>query len=266
MALLRRTWLAGLLAAAALLAGCAAPAVDPAARQALAPTGVLRVAVYAGSPTSMVSGKDGEKAGVAYELGRALARRLEVPFAPREYRRVAEVIDALKTGQADFTFTNATAERAKVVDFTAPLVDLELGYLVPAGGTLQDMAEVDRPGRRIGVSQGSTSQGTLGRLYQHASIVPVPSLQAASDMLARGELDAFATNKGILYQLGDGLPGARVLEGRWGQEHLAIAIPKGREAGLPQVREFAAQVRGNGLLQSIIQRAGLRGTAAPQSE
>lgn len=260
----RRYFLSGLLAAVSLLAGCAAftPAVDPEVRQALAPTGRLRVGVYPGSPTSLVTdAKTGQKVGVAYDLGRELARQLGVPFEPVEYRRVAEVIDAMKAGTLDFTFTNASAARAKLVDFTDPLIDLELGYLVLPSSRLQNLADVDNPGMKIGVSQGSTSQGTLTQAYKAAAVVPVASLQVGAEMLAQGRLDAFATNKAILFEMADGLPGARVLDGRWGLEHLAMAIPKGRERGLPYLRTFAAQAQASGRLQSIVQQAGLRGTA-----
>ncbi|MBU0588555.1 MAG: transporter substrate-binding domain-containing protein [Gammaproteobacteria bacterium] len=261
---IRRLSLLLTFALAATLAGCSTfvPAVDPEVRQALAPTGKLRVGVYMGSPTSMVlDAKSGQKVGVSLDLGRELARQLGVPFEPVEYRRVAEVIDAMKTGAVDFTFTNATAARAKDVDFTAPLIDLELGYLVPPNSVMQSPAEADRPGMRIGVSQGSSSQGTLTREYKHATVVPASSLQVAAEMMKKGELQAFATNKAILFEMSDGLPGFRVLDGRWGLEHLAIAIPKGRERGMAYLRQFAAQAKDGALLPSIIEKSGLRGTA-----
>ena len=100
----------------------------------------------------------------------------------------------------------------------------------------------------------------LSRELKHAQVVPAPSLQAAGQMLRQRELDAFATNKGILYELADAVPGARVLDGRWGLEHLAIAVPKGREAAAPWLRAFAESARADGLVQAAAQRAGLRGT------
>jgi polar amino acid transport system substrate-binding protein len=258
----RRRLLAGFAAAASLwLAGCATPpAVDPQLRGVLAPTGVLRVAVYAGSPTSMVR-KPGAPAGVAYELGAGLARELGVPARYTEFDRVQQVVEAVKTGQADFTFTNATEARARDVDFTEPLVRLELGYLVTGDSPLRAVADVDRPGLKIGVSQGSTSQSTLPRQLKSAAIVPVPSLAVAQQQLGAKTLDAFATNKGILYELSDQIPGSRVLEGRWGLEHLAIAVPKGREAAQAFLRGFAQRMRDSGELQRIVDRAGVRGTA-----
>ena len=267
MTLRRRFWLSGLLATAALLAGCVttAPQATPQERAALAPTGKLRVGVYGGSPTSLVLDKSGDKVGVAYELGREFARWLDVPFEPVEYKRIAEVIEAMKAGEVDFTFTNATEARARDVTFTQTMISLELGYLVPRDGKVQTVGDVDRAGVRVGVAQGSTSQGTLGRLYKQAGIVPVPSLKVAAEMLSQGTLDAFATNKGILHELADNVAGARVLEGRWGLEHMAIGIPKGREAGLSYMNHFAFSVRQDGTLQSAISRAGLRGTVEPSS-
>lgn len=272
MNMLRRTWFLGLLAAVTFVAGCAvtpppppAPAPTPQARDALAPGGKLRVGVYAGSPTSMVTDKNGKPAGVAYDLGHEFARWLGVPVELIEYKRVAEVVEAMKIGEVDFTFTNATEARARDVNFTLPMISLELGYLVPAGSKLQAMIEIDQPGIKVGVTQGSSSQGVLGRQYKQASLVPVPTMKQAADQLKLGQLDAFATNKGILNELADSVPGARILDGRWGLEHMAIAVPKGRESGMAYLSNFALTVRRDGTLNAIVARSGLRGTVEPST-
>ena len=233
---------------------------DAATRAALAPTGVLRVGVYPGSPTSLVvDAKNGAKVGIAHDLGAKLANDLGVPFELVEFRRVAEVIDALRVGRVDFTFTNATAVRAKDVDFTAPMLSVELGYIVPAGSSMASVSEIDRPGVRVGVSEGSSSQGTLSKLYNNAILISASSLKNAGEMLAANKLDAFATNKAVLFELKDAVPGTRLLDGRWGEEHMAIAIPKGRDAGMTYLRKFAADTKANGSFKSIVTKSGLRG-------
>src|ERR1700709_2756818 len=108
------------LAFALLAAGGAlrAQSADPAAGKELAPTGHLRVGVYAGSPTSQVTDPDTKQNhGVTYDLGKELAARLNVPVDYISFPRVADVIDAIKDGKVDFTVTNATPVRAKIVDF-----------------------------------------------------------------------------------------------------------------------------------------------------
>jgi len=231
------------------------------ARGVLAPTGVLRIGVYLGSPSSLVRSADGSPRGVTVDLGRALAQRLGVAAQLVEFERLAAVLDALKVGQVDMTVTNATAARAEIVDFTAPILSLELGYLVPAGSRINSIAQVDQAGVRIGVSQGSSSQAALTRQLKQATIVPAASLQIAAQMLQTEKLDAFATNKAILFELADQLSSATLLPGRWGLEHMAIGIPKGRDAGRPLLAEFAQQIRHDGSVQRAADRAGLRGTA-----
>lgn len=263
----RRHLLTGLLAGTAALGGCSSipnqPAALPQERAALAPMGKLRVGIYEGSPTSLVTDSAGNRTGVAHDLGRELARRLEVPFEPVVFRRVPDIVDALMKNEIDFTFTIATPARARDLSMTQALVHLEMGYLVPAGSTLRAATEMDRAGIKVGVAQGGAAQGTLSSIYKQASVVPVPTLKAAAEHLSQGKLDAFTANKGILFQLSDELPGSRVLEGRWGLESLAIAIPKGRDAGLPYLNQFAVSVQREGVLAQIIHRAGLRGTGQP---
>lgn len=267
--LARRSLLAALVACTALLAGCALGpvenTVDPAVRATLAPTGVLRIGVYRGSPSSLVvDGKTGDKSGIAYELGHQLAADIGVPAEVVEFNRVAEVIDAVKSGRVDFTFTNATPARAKDIDFTAPLIKLELGYLVPAGSAITDMTQIDRVAVRVGVTEGSSSFAVLSKQFQNAKLVTASSLKAAVEMLSKNQIDAYATNKAILFELADQLPGAKVLNGRWGEENLAIAVPQGRATASDYLRQFARRTRENGQLDALIKRSGLRGTVKPQ--
>ena len=267
--------LGALLIGAALLAGCASADVPVAAehevatslndvRRVLAPAGDLRIAVYPGSPTSLVRRGGYEVRGVSVEIGRELASRLGVAARLVEFERIEQVVEAVHSGQADMTITNPTPARAALVDFTEPLIALELGFLAMSGSPVDVIADVDRAGARVGVSEGSSSQAALGALLQSATLVPAASLKAAADLLKERRIDVFAANKAILYQLADGLPGARVLDGRWGTESLAIAVPKGRDSGRPWLAQFAFEVRADGLVRRAAERAGLRGLADPE--
>jgi polar amino acid transport system substrate-binding protein len=219
--------------------------------------------VYRGSPTSYVADSGGAPRGVGYDLGRALAQALGVPFEPVVFAKNADVFEGLAAGKVDVTFTNATPARARALDFTPPFLDVEQGYLVPPRSAIDAQDAIDRPGMRVGVSIGSTSEATLGRVYRHATLVRVPTLETAVEWLAAGKLDAFATNKAILFEMSDGLRGSRVLDGRWGMERFAFGIPKGRDAALPLLGELVAVARSDGVVAKAAERAGLRGTPAP---
>jgi polar amino acid transport system substrate-binding protein len=48
--------------------------------------------------------------------------------------------------------------------------------------------------------------------------------------------------------------------GRTGLEHIAIGVPKGRDAALPLVNAFVGEVKRNGAVARAVEHAGLRGT------
>lgn len=246
--------------AAAVAASTSAGALAQDAREILAPKGRLRVGVYLGSPLSMVKDSGtGEIHGLSLDLGKEPAKRLDVAFERINYPRIADVLAGMKAGDVDFTVSNATPARAADVAFSQTLLSLELGYLVPAASPIATIAEVNRPGIRVGVTQGSTSQGAIPSLLPNATVVAAQNFKRAIEMLERRELDIFATNKPTLFEMSDQMPGARVLDGRWGVEHVAIAIPKGREAALEYLRRFVEEAQTGGLLSQAAERAGLRG-------
>jgi polar amino acid transport system substrate-binding protein len=234
------------------------------AREILAPKGKLRVGAFPGSPLSMATDRTGEIHGLCIDLGKELARRLGVPFEQVNYQRIADVLAGMKAGDVDFTLSNATPARAINVDFSQTLISVELGYLVPAASAIATIAHIDKSGVRVGVTQGSTSQGTLPKILPNATVVPAPNSRRAIEMLQSRQLDAFATNKPTLFEMSDQMPGARVLDGRWGVEHIAIAIPRGRETAMEYLRGFVAEVQTSALLSQAVAHAGLRGVVTTQ--
>lgn len=249
------------VAALAFVSAASLPASGQDASAILAPAGALRVDLYPGTPTSILEPQSASPRGVGYEIGKALAQRLGVPYQPVVFARNAEVLEAVRTGAVDMAFTNATAARARLMDFAQPYLEIELGYLVPKDSKLSSIADIDAKGVRVGVTAGSTSDSTLSRDLKNAEVVRSVTLKDGVEALAGGRIDAYATNKATLFEMADRLTGSKVLDGRWGLERHAIAIPKGREAGLDYLRTFTDAIRAEGLVKAAVSRAGLRGTA-----
>lgn len=128
------------------------------------------------------------------------------------------------------------------------------------------MTDVDRLAIRVGVSQDSISFGTLAREFKRAELVEVSSLKVAIEMLTQCKIDAFASNKAILNEMSDEMPGSRMLAGRFGLVQVALGIPKGRDQGMVYLRGFAADMMSGGLLQRADETAGLHGTVKPNPD
>ena len=186
---------------AALLAFAAtAFAGDVDAKKILAPTGSLRATLYPGTPTSILDPKEREPRGVGYELGKELARQLNVPYEPVVYPKNADVQEAMKTGKADVAFTNASPARQKLMNFGPPFLLIELGYLVPANSKISSSGDIDQKGIRVGVAAGSTSESTLSRELKNAEVVRATTNLNGAELLAAGKIDAYATNKATLFE------------------------------------------------------------------
>jgi polar amino acid transport system substrate-binding protein len=233
-------------------------AADGAPKDVLAPSGKLRVGLYPGTPTSILQSASDAPRGVGYDLGKELARQLGVPYEPVVFAKNAEVLDAVKTGAVDAAFTNASAARAKEMDFGPAYLESDLGYLTGKGSKVTRPEDVDIKGIRVGVTASSSSDAAMTRDLKQAEVVRLTTINDAPAMLGNGGIDVFATNKATLFELAEKTPGGKILDGRWGVERHAIAIPKGREQGMAFVRKFTEDVKAQGLVDAAIARSGLR--------
>jgi len=247
---------------ALLFVGCASidTAPTPEARQALAPTGKLRVGLQMGSPHNVVRDPvSGEMKGVAFDLGKELARRIGVPFEPVLYPSVGALLEGGKSGAWDVAFVGFSAARAKEWDFTPLHMEMEFGYLVAASSSITTMADVDRVGTRVAVQEKSQPDVFVTRTLKSAEVVRGPSLAATMEMLKSGRADAIFSIKPSLFEASSQSPGYRVLDGRAGVDPHAMVMPKGRDAGAEYARRFIEDAKSRGLVKAAIDRAGMRG-------
>lgn len=245
-----------------LLTGCAgiSPAPTTEARQALAPTGKLRVALQLGSPHNVIRDSvSGAMKGVGHDLGNELARRIGVPFEPVLYPSVGALLDSGKSGTWDVAFVGFSPARAKDWDFTALHMEVEFGYLIPGGSSISTMADVDRSGTRVAVQEKSQPDVFLSRTLKNAEVVRAPSLAGTLEMLKSGKADAIFSIKPSLFEASSQLPGSRVLDGRPGIDPHAMVMPKGRDLGVAYARQFIEDAKSEGLVKAAIERVGMRG-------
>jgi polar amino acid transport system substrate-binding protein len=247
-----------------LLCGCASTqtATTTETRQALAPTGQVRVAFLSAVLYATKDPATGELKGVAVDLGRELARRVGVPFQPVLYPNPAAVIAGAKSGEWDVALMGITAERATAVDFSAPYMEVEQGYLVRAGVPIATASDVDKAGIRIAVIEKAGADLHLSSSLKNAALVRTKSLGELNAALESGKADVIAATKTFLLGAATHRPGSRVLEGRILVEPIGMGVPKGRNASAAAyVGSFVEEAKATGLVKSAIEGAGLRGVA-----
>jgi polar amino acid transport system substrate-binding protein len=258
--------LGAVLAAAALasIAGCAGgpPAASSPARAELAPTGVLRVAVFTGNPVIGTRDKaTGRVTGTTATLGRALAAQAGVPADIREYTAVAKLMEDAKSGAWDVAVVAIDPARRNVIDYAPPHIVVDLTYLVAPGARIGSAADADRAGVRIAAARGAATTLFLERTLRNATVVTADNEPAAIALVREGKAEAYAQNRYMLLGLAAGLPGARVVADRFSAAELALALPKGRPSALEYVSRFVESAKRSGTVSRAIEDAGLRGVA-----
>lgn len=255
---------------AAIAAAAAGVAGDPAAaRKELASTGKVRVGVVSAPKASaffVVVDADGRPRGVTADLGDELARTLGVSSEFFVAHNSGEVTDALEKGLVDVAFLPVDDERKKRVQFGPDYVRFESTCLVLGSSGFRTVGDLDRPGVRVGGEANTTTIRAAARALKSATVVAVPSVAEAIDMLRSGRIDAFALGREGLVPYQAEIPGSRILEGRFHATGIAIAVPRNRPAALAYVRTFLEQAKASGLVRRALDKAGLRSTAVAPAE
>lgn len=230
------------------------------AKAELAPTGVLRAGINMGN-SLLVTGRtpDGDPDGVSPDMARAIAARLGVPLKLVPFKSPGELGDAVGANVWDIGLIGAEPQRAEKIEFTAAYVEIEATYLVPAGSSIQAIAEVDRSGVRIAVAGRSAYGLWLDRNIRHATLVRSDSGEGAFNQFVADKLEALAgLRPGLIGDL-PRLPGARILDGRFATVQQAVGTARANSAGVAFLRSFVEEAKASGLVASLIARHEVEG-------
>ncbi|HEX7052542.1 MAG TPA: transporter substrate-binding domain-containing protein [Burkholderiales bacterium] len=226
----------------------------------LAPSGKLRIGLnYSNFLIVSGDGPDGEPRGIAPDLGRELARRAGLPFEFVKFDAAGKLFDAVKAAQCDVGFLGAEPQRAAEVEFSPAYLELPVTFLVPPGSPIAAIADIDREGVRVSVSDRSAYDLFLSRTLKKARIVRSAGIPSSFDTFVREKLEALAGLKPRLVEDQARLPGSRILEGEVTSVQQAMGVPKGRPAAGKLLREFAEEVKRSGFVARAIEKHNVKG-------
>ena len=240
--------------------------MSPDVKSQLAPHGVLRAAINMGN-FLLVTGKtpDGDPDGVSPDMAREIARRLGVPVKFVPYAKPSVLADDAGTDTWDIGNIGAEPQRAQKIDFTAAYAEIEATYLVPAGSSIQSIADVDKPGNRIAVSKGSAYELWLERNIHQAELIRADGGPAAFNLFVSEKMDALASLRPALLGDVEKLPGSRILDGQFAAVQQAIGTGKANAEAAAWLKAFVEETKASGFVASLIAKHGVVGrlTVAP---
>ena len=235
---------------------------SPAAVADLAPAGRLRAALNHGNPVLATwNAATHEAGGIAADLARELARRLQVDVDFVPYDSAGKVVAALALDAWDVCFLAIDPLRAADIAFTAPYAIIVGSYLVADGSPLRRNDEVDRAGIRVGAVAGSAYDLFLSRTLERATIVREASFDAVLNLWTVGMLDCVAGIRPQLEAAARRVSGLRLLPDRFMTIEQAVGTPRRRAAGADYLRAFVDEVKRSGFAAEAFARHRITGAS-----
>lgn len=227
----------------------------------LAPSGVLRASINLGNSV-LAQGTPDSPTGVTVDIAREIAARLDVAVEFLCFDAARKSFEAMTQGRADICFLAVEPARAAEVAFTAPYVVIEGVYAVPRDSAIATAANVDRPGVRVGVKQGSAYDLFLTRTLAHAAIMR--GEEGVDTFLDQG-LEVAAGIRQPMTAFAAANPGVRLVEPAFMEILQAVGTTRSRRPEtVGFLRDLVEELKANGFVAAALQRANQPGaTVAP---
>ena len=244
----------------------------------LAPSGTLRAAINM-SNFLLVSSEtpSGGPGGVAPSLATLLASHLGLPVQLIPYKNPALITAAADLDEWDVALLGSEPQRAQVIAFTQPYVEIQATYLVSPASKLniQSLTDVDRPGIIVCVSRGSAYGLWLEANLEHATLhqTESPGLDASLEMFKEGtgdgqQHDVLAGLRPWLLPISESMPGSKLLPGAFTAVQQSIGIPRSRPDGGASMflENFVGEAIASGQIQRFIDEHGVNGKLSVASQ
>jgi len=136
--------------------------------------------------------------------------------------------------------------------------------MVRRDSPLRTVADVDREGVRVAVSDKSAYDLFLTRSLKHAKLVKAPTPNASIALFLSENLEAAAGVKNPLVAIAARDPQLRVMEGNFMVIGQAAGVPRAREAAARYLGEFIEEAKRSGFVARALSASGVTdATVAP---
>jgi ABC-type amino acid transport substrate-binding protein len=153
-----------------------------------------------------------------------------------------------------------TPQRAEVVGFTRPITKIAVGLAVLKDNVAQykTWEDLDKPGKRISTTMGSSIQTVVTPKLKQAELLLVKSGSESVAQILANRADAWANTYDAFKFMQKEQPNLVVVPGPpMGFDRVALSFRKGDERTKEWLEGFIAKLRSSGALLQIMQKYGL---------
>ncbi len=221
----------------------------------LAPKGILRIGINM-SNFLLVNGKDtlGQPDGVSPEIGKKLAKELNLNFKLVLFEKPGLLADAVNDDLWDIGNIAHEKERSKVIDFSNPYVNIDANFIYRNNNNFISNEDVDSFGIKIAVVERSAYDLWLTENFHKAELVRVNTIENSHKLFREKKVDVLA---GLRPKLIDELKNDRaskLISNPFTYIKQSIGIKKGNPEVLNFLNKFILKIIKDGYVESLLKK------------
>ena len=219
--------------------------------------GKIRIGVFGDKPPFGYLDAEGKNQGFDVEIAKNMSQDLfgspdKVEFVVTE---AANRVEYIKSGKVDVLLANftQTPERAEVVDFAAPYMQVSLGVVSPKNAPIKNVD--DLKGKTLLVNKGTTADAYFTKNRPDITLQKYDQNTETFDALKDGRGAALAHDNALLWAWAKENPNFEVAIGNIGPaEHIAPAVRKGDQSLLNWVNQEIAAMKQDGRMHAAYEK------------
>ena len=221
----------------------------------LVPTGVLRVGINM-SNFLLINGKDsdGLPDGVSPDIGKRLARELNVECKLIQFKKPGLLADAVEEDMWDIGNIACEKERSKTIDFTNPYVNIDANFMFRKKDNLKTNGDINLPGIKIAVLERSAYDLWLTENFKNVELIRVNTIEESHQLFREDKVNVLAGLKPKLIEEIKTNNDFQMINSPFTYIKQSIGIKKGNPEILDFLNKFITNLIKEGYIENLLKK------------
>ena len=221
----------------------------------LAPTSILRVGINM-SNFLLINGKnsDGSPDGVSPDIGKKLARELNLKCKLVQFKKPGLLADAVNEDMWDIGNIACEKERSKTIDFTDPYVNIDANFMFRKKDNFKTNDDINLPKIKIAVLERSAYDLWLTENFKNAELIRVNTIEESHQLFREDKVNVLAGLKPKLIEEIKSNNDFQMINSPFTYIKQSIGIKKGTPEILDFLNKFISKLIKEGYVESLLKK------------
>jgi polar amino acid transport system substrate-binding protein len=204
----------------------------------------------------LINGKDsdGLPDGVSPDIGKRLARELNVKCKLIKFKKPGLLADAVDEHMWDIGNIACEKERSKTIDFTNPYVNIDANFMFRKKDNLKTNGDINLPGIKIAVLERSAYDLWLTENFKNVELIRVNTIEESHQLFREDKVNVLAGLKPKLIEEIKSNNDFQMINSPFTYIKQSIGIKKGNPEILDFLNKFITNLIKEGYIENLLKK------------